>query len=64
LHSYGDGFENISYGGQRSQRLQLSVTYSFGKLNTQVKKAKRSIVNDDIVGGSSEGMGGNNTGGM
>ena len=57
LHSYGDGFENISYGGQRSQRLQLSVTYSFGKLNTQVKKAKRSIVNDDIVGGSSEGMG-------
>lgn len=64
LHSYGDGFENISYGGQRSQRLQLSATYSFGKLNTRVKKANRSIVNDDIVGGSSEGMGGNNTGGM
>jgi hypothetical protein len=56
IHSYGDGFENISEGGQRSQRLQLSVTYTFGKLNARVKKANRSIVNDDIVGGSSEGM--------
>ena len=62
LHSYGDGFESITQGGQRSQRLQLSVTYSFGKLNAQVKKAQRSIVNDDIVGGSSEGMAGGNTG--
>ncbi len=62
LHSYGDGFETITQGGQRSQRLQLSVTYSFGKLNAQVKKAQRSIVNDDIVGGSSEGMAGGNTG--
>ena len=65
IHSYGDGFENISEGGQRSQRLQLSVTYTFGKLNARVKKANRSIVNDDIVGGSSEGMNtGNGGGGM
>ena len=65
MHSYGDGFENISEGGQRSQRLQLSVTYTFGKLNARVKKANRSIVNDDIMGGSSEGMNtGNGGGGM
>ncbi|MBR5843419.1 MAG: TonB-dependent receptor [Bacteroidaceae bacterium] len=57
IHSYGDGFENITNGGHRSQRLQLSVTYSFGELKSQVKKANRSIINDDIVGGSSEGMG-------
>ena len=62
IHSYGEGFENITEGGQRSQRLQLSVTYSFGNLKAQVKKASRSIVNDDIVGGSSEGMGGNGSG--
>ena len=59
LHSYGDGFENITYGGHRAQRLQLSVTYSFGDIRAQVKKAHRSIVNDDIVGGSAEGQGGN-----
>lgn len=55
--SIGDGFKSISEGGQRSQRLNISVTYTFGKLKAQVKKANRSIVNDDIVGGSSEGMG-------
>ena len=56
--SYGEGFSAISEGGQRSQRLSVSVTYTFGKLNARVKKAHRGIVNDDIVGGSSEGMGG------
>jgi outer membrane receptor protein involved in Fe transport len=55
--SIGDGFKSISEGGQRSQHLNISVTYTFGKLKAQVKKANRSIVNDDIVGGSSEGMG-------
>ncbi len=56
MRAEGDGFLTISEGGQRAQRLQLSVTYTFGKLNARVKKANRSIVNDDIVGGSSEGM--------
>lgn len=57
VRTVGDGFENISEGGSRAQQLTLSVTYTFGKLKAQVKKANRSIVNDDIVGGSSEGMG-------
>lgn len=58
VRTFGDGFEYISEGGNRSQQLTLSVSYTFGKLKAQVKKANRSIVNDDIVGGSSEGMSG------
>ena len=58
VRTFGDGFEYISEGGNRSQQLTLSVSYTFGKLKAQVKKANRSIANDDIVGGSSEGMSG------
>lgn len=57
VRTIGDGFENISEGGTLAQQLTLSVSYTFGSLKAQVKKANRSIVNDDIVGGSSEGMG-------
>lgn len=62
ISTEGDGFKNISEGGQSAQRLTLSVSYSFGNIKAQVKKAHRSIVNDDIVGGSSEGQGGGGTG--
>ena len=61
--TYGDGYEIVSEGGHRSQRLQLSVTYTFGKLNARVKKANRGIVNDDVVGGSSEGVSGQGSSG-
>lgn len=56
--SKGDGFVHTSEGGYRSQNVRLSITYTFGKLNAQVKKVNRSIVNDDITGGSSQGIGG------
>ena len=56
--SKGDGFERIYEGGNRGRNVQLSVTYTFGKLNAEVKKVNRGIVNDDITGGSSQGRGG------
>lgn len=55
VRTWGDGFENISNTGSRQQQLTLSVSYTFGKLKAQVKKANRGIVNDDVVGGSTEG---------
>lgn len=62
LRSTGDGFCNITNGGQRSARLGISISYTFGDLNARVKKAHRGIVNDDIEGGKSEGQG--SSGGM
>lgn len=38
-------------------RLGLSVSFKFGELKSQIKKAKRSIKNDDIIN-SSDGQGG------
>ncbi len=58
METTGDGYRMLSEAGQRSQRLQVSVSYTFGDIKARVKKANRGIVNDDIVGGSSEGMGG------
>lgn len=56
--SVGEGFRDIHESGYRNRNVRLSVTYTFGKMNAEVKKANRSIVNDDITGGSSNGMGG------
>lgn len=40
------------------QTFRLSLTYRFGKMNTQVKKARRSITNDDQRGGGGGESGG------
>lgn len=43
-----------------SRSLRCSVTYNFGKMGMDVKKARRGIQNDDVKsGGSSSGGGGN-----
>jgi outer membrane receptor protein involved in Fe transport len=40
----------------RAQNVRFSVTYNFGKMDLQVKKARRGIQNDDLKsGGSSQG---------
>lgn len=46
--------ENYRWG----QTFRLSIMYRFGKMNTQVKKARRSITNDDQRGGGEGGGGG------
>lgn len=41
-----------------SQNVRISITYNFGKMQTQVKKANRGINNDDVkAGGGSQGGG-------
>lgn len=42
---------------QLAQTVRFSVTYNFGKMDLQVKKARRGIQNDDVKngGGSKEG---------
>ncbi|MDR3261191.1 MAG: TonB-dependent receptor [Tannerella sp.] len=53
--------ENFRWG----QTVRISVMYRFGKMNTQVKKARRGINNDDQrSGGESGGTGGNQGGGQ
>ena len=40
----------------RAQNVRISITYNFGKLDLQVKKARRGISNDDLKsGGNSQG---------
>ncbi|MDR0349517.1 MAG: TonB-dependent receptor [Tannerella sp.] len=55
LHS-----ENYRWG----QIVRISLTYRFGKMNTQVKKARRGIVNDDQSGGEGQGGGSTQGGGQ
>ena len=62
---YKSDFEDPTYtmhseNYRRGQVVRLSVMWRFGKMNTQVKKARRGITNDDQRegGGSSSGGGG------
>lgn len=52
--TYSQHSENYRWG----QTIRLSVTYRFGKMNTQVKKARRGIHNDDQNGGGGGAQGG------
>jgi outer membrane receptor protein involved in Fe transport len=48
-------YSHIDYS-YPAQNVRLSVTYNFGKMDLQVKKARRGINNDDIKsGGSTQG---------
>lgn len=58
--SFKTTYINGDYTGQDrvsfpSRNFSISVSYRFGSLNTRVKKADKSIENDDIVGGSQAG---------
>ena len=45
-------------------RIDLSVSFRFGSLQTSVKRADKSIENDDLMGGGNSGGGGSSGGGM
>jgi hypothetical protein len=40
-----------------AQNLRFSITYNFGKMDLQVKKARRGIQNDDVKGGGNTQQG-------
>lgn len=57
-HKSGDdNFRQRTENYRWGQTFRLSVMYRFGKMNMQVKKARRSITNDDQRGGQGGGGG-------
>jgi outer membrane receptor protein involved in Fe transport len=49
-------FYSLSKYRYRSQNIRFNLTYNFGKMNLQVKKARRGIQNDDVKnGGNTQG---------
>lgn len=59
--SWGNGYSATSESWRYDRNIRLSVQWSFGKMQAQVKKARRGISNDD--GGGSKGGGGGGEGG-
>ena len=58
-HIEGQGFLQDSWNKYPQMRFGLSVSYRIGELKASVKKAARTITNDDVKsGGSSSGAGG------
>ena len=49
--SVNGDYRDLSTSWNRARSLSLSVTYRFGSLKASVKKAERTIENDDVVGG-------------
>ena len=58
-----DTFKSRSENYNWGQNFRLAVVYRFGKMNTQVKKARRGITNDDQRGGEGGQGGGGEQGG-
>ena len=54
----GVGFTQDSWNRYTRQRFGVSVSYRIGELKASVKKAERTISNDDVKGGGGEGGGG------
>ena len=62
-HTEGTGFRQENWNRYPQARVGLSISYRFGELKASVKKAARTISNDDVKSGgggssSSGGMGG------
>lgn len=54
----GVGFTQDSWNRYTRQRFGVSVSYRIGELKASMKKAARTISNDDVKGGGGEGGGG------
>jgi outer membrane receptor protein involved in Fe transport len=60
-YTNGATFSSVSESEQQMRSFRFSISYRFGKMGQGVKKAQRSISNDDVKGGGSKG--GNGGGG-
>lgn len=61
MHIKNDAYRIDSYNYDPCQYVRLGVTYRFGQMKESVKKARRSITNDDVKSessGGASGMGG------
>lgn len=50
-HTTDSFFEAANWSKNLSQTFSLSISYRIGELKASVKKAERSITNDDVKGG-------------
>ena len=51
-------FHSFNESSYITQNLRFSLTFNFGKMQLQVKKASRGINNDDLKSGGSNQSGG------
>jgi len=58
----GTGFTQDSWNRYSRQRFGVSISYRIGELKAQVKKAARTITNDDVKGGGNDSGNGGGTG--
>ena len=63
MHIKNDDYRIDNYNYNPCQYVRLGITYSFGQMKNSVKKAHRSINNDDLKSGGS-GSGSGAAGGM
>lgn len=62
--SFGPNFEQQTYDYRHARSLRVNLTWTFGKMQAQVKKARRGIRNDDVKSGGSQQGGGAGGSGM
>ena len=55
-----DAFRSVQTMRLEPYRIGVSISYRIGKLQTAVKKAQRSIQNDDVLSGGNSGAPGSN----
>lgn len=55
----GKGFKIHSENSRVQRSISLNISYRFGKMNTQVREVRRSIVNDDLLQSPANGEGNN-----
>ncbi|MDR1406699.1 MAG: TonB-dependent receptor family protein [Tannerella sp.] len=57
METWTETYYQRSVNAWKERELRISVSYRFGEMKTQIKKTKRSIVNDDVLssGQGSEG---------
>ena len=58
-HTTDSFFEAANWSKNLSQTFSLSISYRIGELKASVKKAERSITNDDVKGGGGSNDGSN-----
>ena len=62
-HTHQGDYTGVSTSKWLSRGFRISVSYRFGSLKAQVKKSAKTIENDDVVGGASQGGQGGQQGG-
>jgi outer membrane receptor protein involved in Fe transport len=58
-YTYGTDFYQTSHNYRPRRSVSITLSYKFGKMETQVKRVQRGINNDDVKSGGKSSNGGN-----